>query len=156
MMYVVGSVDENEIMLYNVILALRDSLHLLFKYVPIPSPLLPPSPLPNLYERLRQALTAPQAICRQAHHHRQLRPRLPRHRRDRRRRRHPRDGPPHHHAAGQQSASAGRGAPQGDRSQRAGDEQSRAVWEGEAGGLVEEWALDSGIMRGNIVLAFGV
>lgn len=33
MMYVVGSVDENEIMLYNVILALRDSLHLLFKYV---------------------------------------------------------------------------------------------------------------------------
>jgi coatomer subunit zeta len=31
MMYVVGSMDENEIMLYNVILALRDSLHLLFK-----------------------------------------------------------------------------------------------------------------------------
>jgi hypothetical protein len=31
MMYVVGSVDENEIMLYNVILAIRDSLHLLFK-----------------------------------------------------------------------------------------------------------------------------
>lgn len=33
MMYVVGGVDENEIMLYNVILAMRDSLHLLFKYV---------------------------------------------------------------------------------------------------------------------------
>lgn len=32
MMYVVGSLDENEIMLYNVILAIRDSLHLLFKY----------------------------------------------------------------------------------------------------------------------------
>lgn len=31
MMYVVGGMDENEIMLYNVILALRDSLHLLFK-----------------------------------------------------------------------------------------------------------------------------
>jgi len=31
MMYVVGSIEENEIMLYNVILALRDSLHLLFK-----------------------------------------------------------------------------------------------------------------------------
>jgi hypothetical protein len=31
MMYVVGSIDENEIMLYNVILAIRDSLHLLFK-----------------------------------------------------------------------------------------------------------------------------
>ena len=35
MMYVVGGVDENEIMLYNVILALRDSLHLLFKYVSV-------------------------------------------------------------------------------------------------------------------------
>lgn len=34
MMYVVGGVDENEIMLYNVILAVRDALHLLFKYVP--------------------------------------------------------------------------------------------------------------------------
>ncbi|TAQ87682.1 hypothetical protein B7494_g3978 [Chlorociboria aeruginascens] len=33
MMYVVGSVDENEIMLYNVILAVRDSLHLLFRYL---------------------------------------------------------------------------------------------------------------------------
>ncbi|KAI1799814.1 snare-like protein [Daldinia bambusicola] len=33
MMYVVGGVDENEVLLYNVILALRDSLHLLFKYV---------------------------------------------------------------------------------------------------------------------------
>jgi hypothetical protein len=31
MMYVVGGLDENEILLYNVILALRDSLHLLFK-----------------------------------------------------------------------------------------------------------------------------
>ncbi|KAF5003787.1 hypothetical protein FDECE_9682 [Fusarium decemcellulare] len=30
MMYVVGSVDENEILLYNTVLALRDSLHLLF------------------------------------------------------------------------------------------------------------------------------
>jgi len=31
MIYVVGGVDENEVLLYNVILALRDSLHLLFK-----------------------------------------------------------------------------------------------------------------------------
>jgi hypothetical protein len=38
MMYVVGGVEENEIMLYNVILALRDSLHLLFKYVLSPTP----------------------------------------------------------------------------------------------------------------------
>lgn len=47
MMYVVGSVDENEIMLYNVILAIRDSLHLLFKYV------LPTAPHP-LYVQLRK------------------------------------------------------------------------------------------------------
>jgi hypothetical protein len=40
MMYVVGGVDENEIMLYNVILALRDSLHLLFKYASSFPPLL--------------------------------------------------------------------------------------------------------------------
>lgn len=33
MMYVVGDVSENEVLLYNVILALRDSLHLIFKYV---------------------------------------------------------------------------------------------------------------------------
>ncbi|KAI0144268.1 snare-like protein [Xylariaceae sp. FL1272] len=31
MMYVVAGADENEVLLYNVILALRDSLHLLFK-----------------------------------------------------------------------------------------------------------------------------
>ena len=31
MMYVVGGLDDNEVLLYNVILALRDSLHLLFK-----------------------------------------------------------------------------------------------------------------------------
>lgn len=33
MLYVVGAADENEILLYNTVLALRDSLHLLFKYV---------------------------------------------------------------------------------------------------------------------------
>lgn len=55
MMYVVGGVDENEVLLYNVILALRDSLHLLFKYVS-PTPLHPGT-----------MLTQPaQAICRQA------------------------------------------------------------------------------------------
>ncbi|KLU84667.1 coatomer subunit zeta [Magnaporthiopsis poae ATCC 64411] len=31
MMYVVGSLEENEVLLYNVMLAMRDSLHLLFK-----------------------------------------------------------------------------------------------------------------------------
>lgn len=33
MLYVVAGSEENEIMIYNAILALRDSLHLLFKYV---------------------------------------------------------------------------------------------------------------------------
>lgn len=36
MLYVVGAADENEILLYNVILALRDTLSVLFKYVPLP------------------------------------------------------------------------------------------------------------------------
>ncbi len=31
MMYIVGGADENEVLLYNVILCLRDTLHLLFK-----------------------------------------------------------------------------------------------------------------------------
>ncbi|KAK5990661.1 putative coatomer subunit zeta [Cladobotryum mycophilum] len=31
MLYIVGAADENEILLYNTVLALRDSLHLLFK-----------------------------------------------------------------------------------------------------------------------------
>lgn len=33
MLYIVGAADENEILLYNTVLALRDSLHLLFKLV---------------------------------------------------------------------------------------------------------------------------
>lgn len=33
MLYVVGGTDENEVLLYNCLLALRDSLHLLFKCV---------------------------------------------------------------------------------------------------------------------------
>lgn len=32
MIYLVGAADENEILLYNTLLAFRDSLHLLFKY----------------------------------------------------------------------------------------------------------------------------
>jgi len=34
MLYVVGGADENEILLYSVILALRDSLNILLKWVP--------------------------------------------------------------------------------------------------------------------------
>lgn len=36
MLYVVGNVDENEILLYNVVLALRDSLSILLKYATSP------------------------------------------------------------------------------------------------------------------------
>ena len=41
MIYVVGSVEENEVMLYNTVLAIRDSLHLLFKSVHPSRPLSP-------------------------------------------------------------------------------------------------------------------
>ena len=34
MLYVVGAADENEILLYSVVLALRDSLNILLKYAP--------------------------------------------------------------------------------------------------------------------------
>lgn len=37
MIYVIGGINENEVMLYNVIVALRDSLHLLFKWVNLQS-----------------------------------------------------------------------------------------------------------------------
>lgn len=33
MLYVVGSAEENEVLLYNVVLSLRDALGILFKYV---------------------------------------------------------------------------------------------------------------------------
>jgi hypothetical protein len=38
MLYVVGSAEENEILLYNVVLALRDTLSILLKYVLMGSP----------------------------------------------------------------------------------------------------------------------
>lgn len=36
MLYVVGSADENEVLLYNVVVALRDALGILFKSAPSP------------------------------------------------------------------------------------------------------------------------
>ena len=44
MLYVVGGSDENEILLYNALLALRDSLNILLKYVRLPCSLNPPPP----------------------------------------------------------------------------------------------------------------
>ena len=46
MLYVVGGPDENEIMLFNVVLALRDSLHILLKYLLLTSSLQMPPPAP--------------------------------------------------------------------------------------------------------------
>jgi len=46
MLYVVGGGDENEVLLYSVVLALRDSLGILLKSVPSPRAIL--SPLPPL------------------------------------------------------------------------------------------------------------
>lgn len=43
MLYVVGGAEDNEIMLYNVVLALRDSLNILLKYASISLPILSPT-----------------------------------------------------------------------------------------------------------------
>lgn len=45
MLYVVGNPDENEILLYNVVLALRDSLSILLKYAPVMPKCFQDSPL---------------------------------------------------------------------------------------------------------------
>lgn len=80
MLYVVGNVDENEILLYNVVLALRDSLSILLKYA-AHSP----------HQLFLCAPNDPQELNRQTHNHGELRSRNPSHRRDRRRRHRPRD-----------------------------------------------------------------
>lgn len=55
MLYVVGSADENEILLYNALLALRDSLNILLKYIN-----------PAFLE-VADILTQRQKLCGQAH-----------------------------------------------------------------------------------------
>lgn len=47
MIYVVGSLEENEILLYNTVLAIRDSLHLVFKYICLLPPLTRPVSMQN-------------------------------------------------------------------------------------------------------------
>lgn len=47
MMYVVGGPDENEVLLFNVVLALRDSLAILLKCVLVSPPHLPFIPQPS-------------------------------------------------------------------------------------------------------------
>lgn len=61
MLYVVGGADENEILLYSVVLALRDSLNILLKYVV------------HFLAGLQELTVGPQKLCRQAHNHRELR-----------------------------------------------------------------------------------
>lgn len=71
MLYVVGGGEENEILLFGVVLALRDSLSILLKFVvALPSP-------PSSFERLM--FVALQEFNRQTHLGRKLRPRLARH-----------------------------------------------------------------------------
>ncbi|POS86591.1 SNARE-like protein [Erysiphe pulchra] len=55
MMYVIGGINENEVMLYNVIVALRDSLHLLFKANLIPQ-ILHTDYLITNHDRFRQTV----------------------------------------------------------------------------------------------------
>ncbi len=95
MLYVVGGADENEIMLYNVILALRDSLNILLKYA-----------INKVYD-CPTMLTCIQKLRRQAHTDRELRPSVFVYRRDRRRRHHSRDRPGRHRKQSQQAAGAG-------------------------------------------------
>jgi hypothetical protein len=70
MLYVVGSAEENEVLLYNVVLSMRDALGILFKYV---------SYVKLLWEFEANA-DVQQGRHRQAHHRRELRPRFPHHR----------------------------------------------------------------------------
>ena len=80
MLYVVGGGEENEILLFGVVLALRDSLSILLKFVAALR-----LPQPSFGQLMIASL---QELNRQTYSSRKLRPRLPRHRRDRRRRHH--------------------------------------------------------------------
>jgi hypothetical protein len=61
MLYVVGEAHENEVLLYNVVLCLRDSLSLLLKYVLLSclsSNIIPFTPLSGVYSLTRSTETA--------------------------------------------------------------------------------------------------
>ena len=62
MLYVVGGADENEILLYSVVLALRDSLNILLKCV-----------VPVHITWTQTLIICLQELCRQAHNRRELR-----------------------------------------------------------------------------------
>lgn len=126
MLYVVGGAEENEILLYSALLALRDSLNILLKYVCLST--LPSftftlhlhhnlyhthhnhnynhKPLPS-FHTLQPQTNLPQKLNRQTHHNRKLRPRVPRLRRDNRRWHHTRNRSRHHLQPSQQAAGAG-------------------------------------------------
>lgn len=97
MLYVVGSAEDNEVLLYNVVLSLRDALGILFKYVSS-----------FFFKRVPGGKRDPKLIAKgrhgQTHHHRKLRPSYPSHRRDYRRRDYPRDGPGSDRLASQQGS----------------------------------------------------
>ena len=81
MLYVVGGADENEVLLYNALLALRDSLNILLKYVMRPAALSTENrrkkrSLGNLVRLCYVVLTVAQGIYGQANHYRKLRSRV--------------------------------------------------------------------------------
>lgn len=83
MLYVVGSAEENEVLLYNVVLSMRDALGILFKYV---------SGLKlQVLWKFGANGDVQQGRHRQAYHRRELRPCFPHRRRDHRRRNYPRN-----------------------------------------------------------------
>jgi hypothetical protein len=63
MLYVVGGADENEILLYSVVLALRDSLNILLKCV-----------VSTCWMWTQRLTISLQELCGQAHNRRELRP----------------------------------------------------------------------------------
>ena len=70
MLYVVGGGEENEILLFGVVLALRDSLSILLKFLPFPFP---------RSSSWQLMVVSSQEFNRQTHPNRKLRPRVARH-----------------------------------------------------------------------------
>ena len=75
MLYVVGSAEENEVLLYNVVLSMRDAMGILFKYV---------QTLSSMCRKFGANGDIQQGRHRQAYHRRELRPCFPHYRRDHR------------------------------------------------------------------------
>lgn len=141
MLYVVGGAEENEIMLYSVVLALRDSLNILLKYA-----------CTAMGRKVGSADNVVQKPSRQAHADRELRPRLALHRRDCRRRHHPRDGPCGHCVARLETAGARRAQYARLGLERGGTPQDLSIWQAKVGREITarsvSWACGFGRVAG--------